>query len=807
MKNKGFAFFIAVAMLVSVFAYGSARDAEESGDSSYVYADDADTFDAVVNYDDKIQITYNVLNPDGTWASGPGDIQLGVLKDRGGNTVIRQLYCAAATVVFHKSPLDTHPSEYVDQVSGYVIATPDTANLSSRAPNFWNNRNQIMWLLANGYYGDDAGLSVNNASVQSLRSRYPNLSPADTPISAEIALMATKIAIWRYSDPTVSILSTSLSENDQRKMYNLMKALIADANAHASDPPIGMQMNLVIDNVDARFVAGSSLSTDHYYYGPLKAYSTNPAIAAAQTDKIFLSLSGRNHGSIDFVKDVNGSPSAIALDKDVEYGYSVNSYNPKIPYVKSGETFWLKVPEIDSYQDLSGIAVNASARANSVTYTQATPQLVVYGETDGVHDWTIVQAFVGLMDKGAKGDIYGEAQLGLHGGVPLQPGHVSVSKIMLDIDGNIVRPTTGASFTVSLIATPAGLGQNYKFTLDASNHWTSTAAVSDGAYRIKEDEDPKYKIEAYSSDDDITISRSAIDASVAASTAAIWVRNQQKSGKVRITKTVVDAAGNPVTPLDRDLFVIKLKADNSTTPASFGIQGGAFNGAQYVTSDIPLPVGEYEVSEISDKRYSLDPGSDRKITVEPDKTTSVNIKNLQHTGNVKVRKVVEVNGKAVTPSPGAVFTVTLADEHDPGHSIPFALNEANGYGSTITDIPLGNYSVEETGGGEGWQASYSVTTASVIEGAEIEVTVTNSKTVQPEENGKAETKTEEEKKRDGDKDKDSGGDKNGSSPDTGDPMKLERWTLLLLISAAGLCAAAVLRYSSSRKRKARRPSA
>ncbi|MDR1042587.1 MAG: hypothetical protein LBL54_01630, partial [Clostridiales Family XIII bacterium] len=81
--NKGLLFSIVVVMLASVFTYGAAGEiATDSGASIVAYADteDPDTFDAVVHYDDSIQITYIVMNKDGTFTQGPGDIQLGVLN-------------------------------------------------------------------------------------------------------------------------------------------------------------------------------------------------------------------------------------------------------------------------------------------------------------------------------------------------------------------------------------------------------------------------------------------------------------------------------------------------------------------------------------------------------------------------------------------------------------------------------------------------------------------------------------------------------------------------------------------------------
>jgi hypothetical protein len=442
--NKGLLFSIVVVMLTSVFTYGAAQGIAADGGASiaaYAETDDPDTFDAVVHYNDKIQITYLVMNKDGTFTQGPGDIQLGVLN-AGGQTVIRQLYCAAATVHFHTSNIITHPSgqPYVDEANGYVLATPDRADADTTE--LARNMDQVMWLIKYGYYGDNTGLSVNNTSVKSLEARYPGIGLSDTPNRAEIAVIATKIAIWHFTDPMVAILSTSLSKADQIKMYDLVKALIAGANEYAeggSPAPIGMQMDLEIDDSAAGFTTiAATAANELYYYGPLTVKSTSDDIQN-NMDKIFLTLGGR-YGSSRLVKDDGGLPINEPLDEDIAYG-NPNLPYPEFdePYVTAGQKFWV---EASSYScpDLSGVTIDAEARANSVTFTEATPQLVVYGASDGTQDWTEVQAFVGLMETGAKGDIYGRARLDLHGGVGLAPGHISVTKIMLDIDGNVVSP-------------------------------------------------------------------------------------------------------------------------------------------------------------------------------------------------------------------------------------------------------------------------------------------------------------------------------------------------------------------------------
>ncbi|MDR1043280.1 MAG: thioester domain-containing protein [Clostridiales Family XIII bacterium] len=783
-NNKGVLFSIVVVMLASVFtygAYGAARGLAAGGDASVaVYAEDPDVFDAVVHYNDKIQITYLVMNKDGTFTQGPGDIQLGVLN-AGDQTVIRQLYCAAATVHFHTSSIITHPSgePYVDEANGYVIATPDRADVDS--PDLSRNLKQVMWLVANGYYGDNTGLSVNNASVKDLEARYPAVGLSGSSNRAEIAVIATKIAIWHFSDPMVSILSTSLSMGDQIMMYNLVKALIADANAYAensSSAPIGMQMNLKIDDSAAGFTTIAAV-TDRYFYGPLTVISTDAAIQA-DMDKIFLSLSGYNHGAIDFVKDDNGSPGADLLDVATEYGYPDLTATDqfKAPYVEAGQTFWLSVPEIESYQDLSGINIDATARANGVTYTQATPQLVVYGAQSGAQDWEAIQSFVGLMEVGAKGNIYGQARLELHGGVGLPAGHVSATKIMLDVDGNITTPSAVETFTVKFTPENPPGNPEYTLVLNAANHWYASQEVNDGTYAVQEIAEPSQPYTfVEKSSERVTIEKTDAETS----SAAVWVKNQEDSGKVIIHKIVRGADGGAVKPFDRDLFVVNL--DGADKDVSVGFQ----NATVYSSGEIKLPVGEYKVSELYDSKYSRIDGSNT-INIKSGETTTLDVINRQHEGAIKVKKIVKVNGKEVTPSPSAVYVVTIADEVNDGNKFTLTLDRSNNWEGTASGVPAGDYKVSETSGGEGWEISYSSSTVKVTDGSSHEITVTNAKTVKPDDDNDDDNDDDDDNNDDSDDDDDD----SGGVADTGDHMPLGLWSLLLFVSGAGVIAIAIL---------------
>ncbi|MDR2156413.1 MAG: Cys-Gln thioester bond-forming surface protein [Clostridiales Family XIII bacterium] len=770
---KQTAFVLVLALLALLLPGAAVYEARAAGDGDYT---------AEVRYDDRIRITYNAMHADGTWTSGPGDIQLGVLKSNDGKTVVKQLYCAAATVPFHTSPA-TQTVNYVDTASGYEIAAfePDDPLAAAFAQSY----KQVMWLVGNGYFGD---LTAENASVQALNGRYS--VAVGSAISPVIALVATKIAIWHYTDPTVSILSTSLGRADQITMYRLVKALIADADAYAAapdPPPLGTSMHLTIDDGAAQFTTVGA-QPNRYYYGPLTVKSTDAAIQGA-LEKAFLSLSGRNTGDIRFVADTAGTPVPAGSDFGQPTG---NPYLPKIPYVTGAEhfTFYLDIPEIDSYADLSGVTINAEARAKDAIYTQATPALVVYGAPNGAQDWTYVQAFVGLMEQGMRGDLYGKASLRLQGGLTPNAGEIVISKRLLDIDGNAVTPTPGAVYRVQLTPTPGAVVNpvpqgtpTYIFTLNQANNWTVVETVLDAAYEVSE-----VNIPAGYDLIDIAPRNIEITSNGAAGTAthaAITVTNQQQGGFVRVTKEIVnssgqairgiDGAGTAIAPApgggdgDYDVFLVKL------TDAAQGA-GGAVGlaGASGYEAMIRLPVGTYQIGESSDDRYErMIAPSDTTVTVtaanHAGNPARAHVINREREGFVRIQKVVKLNDEVVTPQSDEVFVVTLSGSEQNAHRMfSFALNESGNWSKTLAGVPAGSYKVEETVGAEGCDVTYSVSALDLADSGSAQITVTNSSYEHPHM-----------------PDKPGQPDDKDRAPTTGDTAALSLWWILAVVALAG----------------------
>ncbi|MDR2770441.1 MAG: thioester domain-containing protein, partial [Clostridiales Family XIII bacterium] len=217
---------------------------------------DANSYKVELRYDDNIQINYQHPDVDGWWR-GDGDIPLGGAALSNGSA-ISQLYCVDATVPFHSrvGPMggvtSSSGGKTVDTVPNYVAVSPDKLPEALKA-----NWSELLWLVINGY--SDA------ASLSDMRTRYANLSDLINPTSGSlanfdyaVAVMATKVAIWHFTNPNVAYYSTSFLKKSKgdpqstdgikhRQFVALTKRLVEDASAYAANPLNVQQMKLVID--------------------------------------------------------------------------------------------------------------------------------------------------------------------------------------------------------------------------------------------------------------------------------------------------------------------------------------------------------------------------------------------------------------------------------------------------------------------------------------------------------------------------------------------------------------------------------
>ncbi|MDR0380626.1 MAG: Cys-Gln thioester bond-forming surface protein [Oscillospiraceae bacterium] len=396
-KRQRLAACLVAAVLISLLAVPPAGAAP-----------DANSYTAVLHYDDGIQITYSHRTgsgPDDWWVS-KGDIPLGG-AELNGKPVLRQIYCADAVVPFHSYAVgeanaqaggsSEMENEYAtDRVPGYVSTSPEEMPAIIKA--HWN---ELLWLMVNGYRGTDE-------SVDALNDRFSDLSDNTGPlpkITMETAVMATKACVWHYTNPDVAYFGTSflqasngdpLSSNGirHRQFVALMGRLIAEADAYAANPtPLNdTRLEVVIEGDETEMAAEGGSE----YYGPFTVSAVTTSGEYLQDDdKIFLDLSGGPDASaIGIVNGVGGEP----VQSDTIYGSRDTG-----PYVIRGEEFYLRVP---AGYSLEGLKLRAFTRTETTVTNM--PMVLVHQDPDGMQNWQTVQAFIGLADNVAA-TVYGEA--------------------------------------------------------------------------------------------------------------------------------------------------------------------------------------------------------------------------------------------------------------------------------------------------------------------------------------------------------------------------------------------------------------
>ncbi|MDR2136756.1 MAG: Cys-Gln thioester bond-forming surface protein, partial [Synergistaceae bacterium] len=430
----------------------------------------------VMKYYDSIQIQYLVEHAPGTLDAVTGDIPIGGIEG-----VIDQLYCVDARVPFH-SYADTHDMTTwpggvtTDRVPNYRPATPLALSDSARA-----NLNQLHWVVLNGFHGTGYNAKTKKFGTSNLdvvRPKYVELETRyGTDIDDVIALMATKVAVWHFSNPSFLLLSSSLqkdpsrtqteNENRYKLMIALYKTLVDDANKATENgrkPPYkegeAPFFKVKLDNTSSS-VHNNQAIGNYYYYGPIKATGEGEVEGGTKTVRpIFLSVGGYAAEGVSFVQDLGGTPNITQpLSEAALYGSGESRQ-----YVDAGSSFWLKIPVSRAASSLpsdvaGGLVVHALGRTTSAV-TQDTPTIVVYEDpTTGVQDWNEVQAFIGRVNERHESTftVYGEDSLYipatgggyLNGDITIEAVHYGTDEQKAtDYTYEItVRPASGFGFT------------------------------------------------------------------------------------------------------------------------------------------------------------------------------------------------------------------------------------------------------------------------------------------------------------------------------------------------------------------------
>jgi len=427
-----------------------------------------DDFTVEIKYYDSVAIYYTLNYPTGGVWSGNADIPIGGLRrSTGGDLIISQVYCVDPFVSFHAfadtsdwlGPIVTNryrdvynrwgsePGPVInyrpegerwaatttDIKAGYVAAAPWTSSGAVR-----QNADAVSWLILNGYRGDfRVHDGESDKSLERLKDMYPSIENIDKTV----AVMATKVALWRlltYDNPSaVDISGTSLDRAPlwRQTFDRLVEDLVHDAFEYQNRlaPQPGdlehTQLCLTINDSNTLPVTDSG----YVYYGPLNVTAElldlplGTDLETLTVEDIFLTVGGIDSSGISFV--TAQTASAPSLERGTIPGTADETYYTNVDYDEHTETwisgdFYLKI-STSRTEELDLLTIRAMGMAPKVPVIEGTPVVLVYQHADGVQDWNAVQAFIGAAKPGSLIDLYDEASLNIQNS-PL--GEIYVAK-------------------------------------------------------------------------------------------------------------------------------------------------------------------------------------------------------------------------------------------------------------------------------------------------------------------------------------------------------------------------------------------
>jgi len=407
-------FFLNVSVWILTFlaTAGSAVAAIPDGSGPYTVN---------VVYDDTIYIDYRL---NGVWHRSLVPIGGAYTSSDGPDStpIAGQLYCLDPTVPYYDVANITNNSDETETVTMSGYSTTSLSGSSVAIPQNWN-WNAVNWLIVNGYQGNySTNDLVSQDSVERLQALYPALGTAITP---EIALIATKVALWEIvAGDNFEFLDTSLSSSSDKTTVNtLIQDMVASAqSASAPTEPVTSATNFKITLDDSS--ANLTSSGNYQYYGPITVHAEldNPNRlldpSAPSLDKIFLTVTGTNTAGIQLVS----SPGGTALPSGTDPSYDgITTATPYISNVSltrtdSGENDWsndsvfyLEIPASRTLGS-GALTIDAVAGITYVSLAAGTPLIFMY-ENNGEQDWNAIQPFIGLATSDQQAFLYAAAQL------------------------------------------------------------------------------------------------------------------------------------------------------------------------------------------------------------------------------------------------------------------------------------------------------------------------------------------------------------------------------------------------------------
>ncbi|MDR1605372.1 MAG: Cys-Gln thioester bond-forming surface protein [Gracilibacteraceae bacterium] len=379
-------------------------------------APDANSYTVVLRYDDNIQLRYQHGSADEQWIT-TGDVPLGGAHLGGaeGALAIPQIYCVDAAVPFHSyaaSGAGGSSSGWLngattDIVPNYVAAAPDQVPAVLGA--HWR---ELEWVVMNGYQGSEQSLAAMNALFPALADSGGALGA----FGADVAVTATKAAVWHFTNPDVVYLSTgflrksggdptSVNGVKHRQFSALFDALVNGAAAYAVNPSaLGAPLydvtpfGVYIDGT----ASARGVTADKIYYGPYYVRETQASLdsragVTRTLGSVFLQINTPGSGVAFYDGNPGSGGSEIAGDpSNLPYGGTVAA-----PSVPIGQPFYLVAPNDGAFETGAlNLAVTALAREQITALDARTlnlPTVLLYQDpASGRQDWNTVQAFIGV---------------------------------------------------------------------------------------------------------------------------------------------------------------------------------------------------------------------------------------------------------------------------------------------------------------------------------------------------------------------------------------------------------------------------
>jgi len=388
----------------------------------------------VLSYYDPIQITYTINYPassdKGVW-TGAEDVPIGGVgvPDAANQFGISpylasQVYCVDPFTAFHSRvgglggqfQWNYGTGGMADTVAGYVSAAPWVMSgaMQTYGP-------AVAWVATNGYRGtfnygktDDA---ESQASVARLQAMFPNVGTIDKTI----AVMATKVAIWKLvAGDSVTVQSTTLDGDPARKAtFNaLVSDLVNAANSAAAGVTIPGQVAISSFSlqVGPTTTAAYDDSSDPNYnfFGPMTVTGTlsDPAAGGdlSGLTSVALTASGLESSGVKFL--ATGSAADL-----LPTGTVPGTAQPAQIVTGSGSgdvwtsnEFYLAIPKGRTPDRGDALTVNAMAMAPDVPVVQGTPVVFAFADPNtGVQNWDTIQAFIGGVSADQPVNLYAEA--------------------------------------------------------------------------------------------------------------------------------------------------------------------------------------------------------------------------------------------------------------------------------------------------------------------------------------------------------------------------------------------------------------